>query len=91
MSNPDNLAWMPTGDDKGILLIAEDTDREPNRLWAWQDDQLVALLAAPPGAEVSGVDVVPVLWGHRWITVSIQHPTDAPAVTGMLGPLPPRP
>jgi len=97
ISNPDNLAWLATGPGKGILLVAEDTDRSPNRLWAWQEGldgqpaQLLPVLAAPEGAEVSGLGVAAGLWGHRWITVSIQHPAQQAPVVGMLGPLPPAP
>lgn len=95
ISEPDNLAVIPLGaDHPGILLIAEDTDRSPNRLWALQDGVLLPILAAPPAppegrlAEVSGLSWVPEALGSGWVTVAFQHPGGQPAMTGLLGPFP---
>ncbi len=94
ISEPDNLAFIP-GDpeagQEGVLLIAEDTDRAPNRLWAWQDGALLPIFAAPVGAdgvskEVSGLAYYPDIAGASWITVSLQH-GEGPALVGVLGPL----
>lgn len=95
ISEPDNLALIPLGSGRpGILLIAEDTARSPNRLWAWQDGALIPVLAAPPRppdgrlAEVTGISWVPEALGSGWVTVSFQHPGGQPAMTGVLGPFP---
>jgi secreted PhoX family phosphatase len=92
ISEPDNLTFVPGA---GTLLIAEDTDRSPNRLWAWtQEGGLVEVFHAPPQppegrmAEVSGLSFVPDVGGAGWITLSLQHPGPQPAVVGVLGPLP---
>ena len=94
ISGPDNLDFVTGG---GALLIAEDSDREPNRLWAWQDGSLVPLFAAQHRdeagmAEVSGLSWVPGVVGpdgvaRGWITLSLQHPGAIPAVVGLLGPV----
>ncbi|MCB9778632.1 MAG: DUF839 domain-containing protein [Alphaproteobacteria bacterium] len=90
IAEPDNITWAP-GLDR--LLIAEDTDRAPNRLWAWGDDGLVPLVAAPgmpPDgrmAEVSGLSWV-VLDGQGYATVAIQHAGGQPALIGLVGPFP---
>ena len=88
-SEPDNLAFI---DAQGVLLIAEDTDRLPNRLWAWADGALTPIFAAPTqgehGAEVSGLSWVGDVDGAGWITISLQHPPGQPAVSGVLGPFP---
>lgn len=95
ISEPDNLAVIPAGPGQpGILLIAEDTGRSPNRLWAHQDGVLLPILSAPPApaqgrtAEVSGLSWVPEALGSGWVTVAIQHPGGQPATTGVLGPFP---
>jgi len=89
--NPDNLDFI---DEAGVLLIAEDTDRAPNRLWALQGERLLPLFAAPgtgsPLAEVSGLSWAPDINGFGWIALSLQHPGDDPAVVGLLGPFPQR-
>lgn len=86
---PDNLAFVPQA---GALLIAEDTDRAPNMLWALQDGALLPLFAAPddrdPLAEVSGLGWAPDVAGAGWITLSLQHNGQDDAVVGVLGPLP---
>ncbi len=93
ISEPDNLAWIPgdpeSGQD-GVLLIAEDTDRSPNLLWAWQDGALLPIFAGTVGAtgrtqEISGLSWVPDVGGASWITISMQHGED-PATVGVLGP-----
>lgn len=88
-SEPDNLAFI---DGQGVLLIAEDTDRVPNRLWAYADGRLTPIFAAPSngkdGGEVSGLSWVSDVDGAGWITMSLQHPPDRPAVSGVLGPFP---
>lgn len=95
ISEPDNLAVIPLGAGRtGILLIAEDTDRSPNRLWAWQGGELLPVLEGPPAppqgrvGEVSGLSWVPEALGSGWVTVAIQHPGGQPAMTGVLGPFP---
>ncbi len=92
ISEPDNITFIPAAD---TLLIAEDTDRAPNRLWAWTEaGGLVEVFRAPADegsqriAEVSGLSYVPDVGGAGWITVSTQHPGARPAVSGVLGPLP---
>lgn len=89
ISEPDNITFVPGHD---LLLIGEDTDRAPNKLWAWQDGALVPLFAAPgfpdhPG-EVTGLQWVPSAGGAAWITVSVQRPGGQPAISGVLGPFP---
>lgn len=89
ISEPDNIAFMA---GHGVLLIGEDTDRAPNKLWAWQDGALVPIYAAPgfpdhPG-EVTGLQWVPDAGGAAWITVSVQRPGGQPAISGVLGPFP---
>jgi secreted PhoX family phosphatase len=90
ISGPDNLTW---ADGLGVLLIAEDTDRAPNRLWAWDGAELLPILAAPPRpaegrmSEVSGLSWVE-LDGQGWATISLQHPGGQPAAVGLVGPFP---
>lgn len=90
-SEPDNLEWLPAAQ---ALLIAEDTDRSPNLLWAWQGGAPLPLLAGPPRpaegrlAEIAGLSVAPSVGGQSWVTVSIQHPGGQPARVGVLGPFP---
>ena len=95
ISSPDNLAFVPAelgSGEQGVLLIAEDTDqRDPNRLWAWQDGRLVELYDSPIGAtsqhspEISGLSWVPGASGASWITVSLQH-GEMGGMVGVFGP-----
>jgi len=95
VSEPDNLAFIPAdlgSGENGVLLIGEDTDRQPNRLWAWQDGRLVELYDAPLGPtshespEVSGLSWVSEAGGASWITVSLQH-GELGGMVGLFGPL----
>lgn len=90
ISEPDNLAWIPGAE---VLLIAEDTGRSPDRLWAWQDGRLLPIFGSPvfpdgSSPELSGLSWVPDAAGAGWITLSLQHPAQGPAVVGVLGPFP---
>jgi len=107
VANPDNLAYLP---GSGTLLIAEDTPHHPNnRLWAVDVDTLHAggmasitpILAAPPGAEVTGIDWFQDVGGHGYLTTTVQHPWEGRdeaeslsaeakmSVFGVWGPFPP--
>ena len=83
IANPDNLAW---DSSTRTLFVAEDgPSREGrNRLWAWRDGTLRALLDSPKGAEVSGLSVAQVGL-QRWLTVSLQRDV-RPSVVGFVGP-----
>ena len=105
MANPDNITLLR---DHGLLMIGEDTKAHRiNVLWAYdlQRQELTRVLAAPRGAEVTGLHWIPNLGGHGYLTLSVQHPfkeliegdeapegltdDDMRSWTAVLGPFPP--
>ena len=72
-------------------------------LWSWdvRTRELVRVMIAPPGGEMTGLQWIPDLFGHGYLTVVVQHPwavkdppadvtdEDRRAFTGYLGPFPP--
>jgi secreted PhoX family phosphatase len=76
IANPDNLAFLA---GYGVLAIAEDTGRHANaRLWAFDTRSpgasLTSMVIAPPDGEVTGIQWIPDLYGHAYLTLAIQHP-----------------
>ncbi len=74
IANPDNLAFVH---GHGLLLVAEDTDRHVhNALWAYDvaAKELVRVLEAPDGGEVTGIHWYPDIGGYGYISATIQHP-----------------
>lgn len=79
-ANPDNVSYLP---GSGLLFVAEDSPHHTNNL-LWSIDasalhegrlaEVVPVLAAPPGAEVTGLHWSPDVGGFGYLTTSIQHP-----------------
>jgi uncharacterized protein len=94
IANPDNLTLLG---GYGVLVIAEDTPFHTNAvLWSYdlRSKELVPILIAPPGGQVTGIQWVADLLGHGYLTAVIQHPEgvtadDQRAYTGYIGPFPP--
>ena len=101
IANPDNITLLP---GHGLMIVAEDTSAHRiNVGWAHdlRSGSLTRVMAAPRGAEVTGVHWIPDLRGHGYLTVAFQHPwakvddppdtvtdEDRRSFTGYLGPFP---
>jgi secreted PhoX family phosphatase len=100
IANPDNLTFLP---GYGQLVIAEDTRAHVNAvLWTWdvRTRELVPVMVAPHRGEMTGIQWIPDLLGHAYLTVVVQHPwavkeppagvtpDDQRAFVGYLGPFP---
>ncbi|EFJ47998.1 alkaline phosphatase, secreted, phosphate-repressible [Volvox carteri f. nagariensis] len=85
IASPDNVAYVPGLD---LLLIAEDTDYHDNNfLWALDvsSGDMTRVLAAPVGAEVTGIGFFTLPNGLSYIWSNIQHPDASGVMAGSAG------
>ncbi len=76
IANPDNLSYSET---LRYLFIGEDSGMHLNNfLWAYNVDtkEMVRILSAPAGGEVTGLQMVDNLNGFSYIMANTQHPGD---------------